>query len=232
VRNRPRGRDRKRAPADSGLDPATFIRDNLTLGPARLLPEIQLYAAHPASGLWRLVGRGETDAPPYWAYPWAGGTALARYILDRPDTVAGLRVLDLGAGSGVVAIAAAKAGAREVAAVDIDRNAVAAIGLNAAANDVKIEARRGNPIKDAPPCVDLIAIGDLFYERALAAEVTEFLERCAVAAVKILIGDPFRAHLPRERLRLIAEYATPDFGDAKEAAIRRGGVFAFEAAPR
>jgi predicted nicotinamide N-methyase len=212
------------------LDPIQFIQDNMRIAPAPGLPEIRLYTAHPASGLWRLVGRGgeSADPPPYWAYHWAGGTALARHILDRPETVAGLSVLDLGAGSGIVAIAAAKAGARAVFAADIDRNAIAAIGLNAAANDVAVSATSGDLTAGAPPAVDLIAVGDLFYEQALANRVTAFLDLCLAAGVKILVGDPYRAYLPVPRLRLLAEYAVADFGDARDCAAKPTGVFAFE----
>jgi predicted nicotinamide N-methyase len=212
------------------LDPVRFIQDHMRIAPAPGLPEILLYGAHPASGLWRLVGRGGegADPPPYWAYHWAGGTALARHILDQPEIVAGLRVLDLGAGSGCVAIAAAKAGARAVLAADIDRNAIAAIGLNAAANNVTVSATCCDPTAGAPPEVDLIAIGDLFYEQGLAIRVTAFLDLCLAAGVKILVGDPYRAYLPLQRLRLLAEYAVADFGDSRDCAVKPSAVFAFE----
>jgi predicted nicotinamide N-methyase len=211
-------------------DPTGFIQAHMRVAPAPSLPEIRLYTAHPASGLWRLVDRGEAggDPPPYWAYHWAGGLALARYILDRPATVAGLRVLDLGAGSGVVGIAAAKAGAREVVAADIDCNAIAAIALNAAANDVIVETVRDNLTAGAPPKMDVIAVGDLFYEQELAVRVTSFLDNCLAAGIKILIGDPGRPYLPRRRLRLLAEGPTPDFGDVKDAAMKMSAVFSFE----
>jgi predicted nicotinamide N-methyase len=212
------------------LDPMRFIQDHMRIAPAPGLPEILLYGAHPASGLWRLVGRGGegADPPPSWAYHWAGGTALARHILDRPETVAGLSVLDLGAGSGCVAIAAAKAGARAVLAADIDPNAIAAIGLNAAANNVAVSAISGDLTAGAPPAVDLIAVGDLFYERELAHRVTAFLDLCLAAGVKILVGDPYRAYLPLQRLRLLAEYAVADFGDGRDGAATPSAVFAFE----
>ncbi len=211
-------------------DPVRFIRAHLRLVPAPSLPEIRLYAAHPASGLRRLVDRDDTgaDPPPYWAYPWAGGAALARYILDRPETAAGLRVLDLGAGSGVVAIAAAKAGAREVIAADVDRNAIAAIGLNAEANGVAVTAVAGDPTAGPPPSVELITVGDLFYEQGLALRVAAFLDRCLATGVKVLIGDPYRAYLPLARLRLLAEHPVADFGDAAGAAPRPSAVFSFE----
>ncbi|MBP2445747.1 putative nicotinamide N-methyase [Rhizobium leguminosarum] len=194
-------------------DPATFIQANLPISPVRAIPEILLHTAGPASGLWRLAGRGETDPPPYWAYPWAGGVVLACHLLDRPQTVAGRRVLDLGAGSGLVAIAAAKAGAAAVTAVDVDANAIAAIGLNAAVNGVEIVAIAADIIKEPPPEeTDLVVVGDLFYDPSLAVRVMAFLRRCQAAGIEVLIGDPERAHLPQKELQRIATHPVADFG--------------------
>jgi predicted nicotinamide N-methyase len=211
-------------------DPHSFIRDRLRIAAVPLVPEIRLYSAHPASGLWRLDGSpGQGGGPPpYWGYQWAGGVALARYILDRPDSVAGLRVLDLGAGSGLVAIAAALAGAREVIAAEIDRNGLAALELNATENGVSLTLLGDDLTAGPPPDVDLVAVGDLFYERALARRVTAFLDRSVAAGIKVLIGDPYRAHLPLARLRVLAEYATPDFGGARDASTTPSAVFALE----
>jgi predicted nicotinamide N-methyase len=223
-----------------------FIKANLHLVPVPALPEIQLYTAHPGSGLRRLVeGRvhGPEDdtqteehepepQPPYWAYAWAGGAVLARYILNHPQSVAGRRVLDLGAGSGLVGIAAAKAGASAVIAAEIDRNGVAAIGLNAAANSVEITIVDKDITKGPPPAVDLVLAGDVFYGREVALRVIPFLDRCLAAGIDVLVGDPRRHDLPLSRLRLLAEYQVPDFGDAKGAATRPSGVFAFEAEER
>jgi predicted nicotinamide N-methyase len=208
---------------------AGFIRTNLPLAPAPLLPEILLHAAHPASGLWRLsrMNRADPDAPPYWAYPWAGGAALARHFFARPETVSGRRVLDLGAGSGVVGIAAAKSGANAVIASEIDRNAIAALRLNAAANDVLIEIVAQDLLGGDPPPVDLVAVGDFFYERDLAEKAMAFLDRCRAGRIEVLIGDIGRTFLPRTRLRQIAEYPVRDFGDGGNNPSRLGGVFAF-----
>jgi predicted nicotinamide N-methyase len=219
------------------LDPAEFIKANMRLVRAPALPEIRFYTAHPGSGLRRLVDPEHDDdadegtpepQPPYWAYAWAGGTVLARYILDHPVSVAGRRVLDLGAGSGVVGIAAAKAGAREVIAAEIDRNGVAAIGLNAAANGFSITVFGDDITKGPPPAVDLVLAGDVFYGQDVTERVMPFLDRCLAAGIEVLVGDPGRAYLPRSRLRLLAEYTVPDFGDAKDAAPRPSGVFRFE----
>lgn len=226
-------------------DPLTFIKANMRIAPVPALPEIRLYAAHPASGLWRLTHPKERAAepeeegteadedgpepqPPYWAYAWAGGAVLARYILDRPETVAGLRVLDLGAGSGLVGIAAAKAGAREVIASEIDRNGVAALGLNAVANGVAITVIDEDITAGPPPPVDVVAVGDLFYGQDLVDRVIPFLDRCLAAGINVLIGDPGRAYLPRSRLRLLAEYRVPDVGEVGDAAMKPSGVFSFE----
>jgi predicted nicotinamide N-methyase len=234
-------------------DPTEFIRANMRIAPVPALPEIRLYTTHPGSGLRRLAeteayetgpdeeetrrdedgdgeaGGGEDGAEPrapYWAYAWAGGAVLARYILDRPETVAGRRVLDLGAGSGLVGIAAAKAGAREVTAAEIDRNGVAALGLNAAANGVAITIVGEDITAGPPPQVDLVTVGDLFYGRDLADRVIPFLDRCLAVGIEVLVGDPGRAYLPRARLRLLAEYDVPDVGEARE--VKPSGVFWFE----
>ena len=199
-----------------------FIRANMPLAPVPAVPEIVLHTAHPASGLRRLVGDNEDAPPPYWAYQWAGGTVLARYILDHPDAVRSKRVLDLGAGSGIVAIAAAKAGAREVTASEIDPHGLAALALNAKANGVTIVATGDDLLDGPPPAVDLIAVSDLFYAEDLAGRVMPFLMRCRDAGIAILIGDPFRKPLPLDRLDLIAEYEVPDFGGRTAV---RSGVF-------
>ncbi|WP_027039655.1 class I SAM-dependent methyltransferase [Mesorhizobium ciceri] len=229
-------------------DPAEFIRTNMRLAPVPSVPEIQLYTPHPASGLRRLIdphqsanddddtieadNDGPEPQPPYWAYVWAGGAVLARHILDHPQTVVGRRVLDLGAGSGLVGIAAAKAGAREVIAAEIDRNGVAAISLNAAANGVEIIIVDKDITTGPPLAVDLVLAGDVFYGPEVALRVTSFLDRCLAAGIEVLAGDPRRADLPLSRLRLLAEYQVPDFGDAKGVASKPSGVFSFEAEER
>ncbi|QKK15067.1 class I SAM-dependent methyltransferase [Rhizobium indicum] len=213
-------------PGMSQPDPAAFIKANLPISPVPSIPEIRLHTAGPASGLWRLAGRGEADPPPYWAYPWAGGAVLARHLLDQPETVAGRRVLDLGAGSGLVAIAAAKAGAAKVTAVDIDANAIAAIGLNAAINGVNIVAWAADIIEAPPPATDLLVVGDLFYDPSLALRVMAFLRRCQACGIEVLIGDPERAYLPEGELNRIATHAVADFGGGSGGGAVPAGVFA------
>lgn len=210
----------------AAIDPTAFIRANLPIVPVPSIPEISLHKALPSSRVGRLAEQDEDGfGSPYWAYHWGGGLALARYVLDHPECVAGQRVLDLGSGSGLVAIAAAKAGAASVIAAEIDIYAVAALGLNVAANHVEISIIHGDLTVGPPPPVDVVLVGDLFYERDLAERVTAFLDDCVEAGMKVLIGDPWRAHLPRERLRKVADYLVAETGDA---AGTPSAVFAFE----
>lgn len=223
----------QRAVVGPRLDLPRFIRENMRLAPVPLLPEIRLYAAHPGSGLWRLApakGEGAEAPPPYWVYHWAGGLALARYLLDRPQAARGRRVLDLGAGSGIVGIAAAISGASEVIAAEVDRHALAAIELNAAANGVVLTVVGDDLTVGHPPAVDVVVVGDLFYAPDLAERVTAFLDRCLAAGIEVLIGDPYRAYLPLARLRLLAEYRTPDVGGGRDVPATSSAVFALEPA--
>lgn len=192
-----------------------FIRERLRFGPAPGVEAIGLFQAHAGSGLVRFLGdRGRS---PYWAFGWAGGAVLARCLLDRPDLVRGRRVADLGTGSGLVAIAAAKAGALAVTAVDVDPLAAVAARVNAQENTVAITVRVGDALAGPPPEAEVITAGDLFYDRALAKRSLAFLATCAAAGRTVLIGDPGRTHLPRDRLRAVFEAEVPDFE-------RRGAV--------
>jgi predicted nicotinamide N-methyase len=207
-------------------DPEAFIAANLPVEPVPGVPGIRLHRAGPTSGLGRLA---EADpGSPYWARPWGGGLALVRYLLDHPEAVAGRRVLDLGTGSGLVAIAAARAGALNVTAADISPHAIAAARLNAALNEVEVTAVLGDLTAGPAADADIVLVGDLFYDPELAVRVAGFLGRCRAAGVEVLIGDPWRAHLPRPRLRLLAEYEVADFGD-RVGAASPAGVFALEA---
>jgi predicted nicotinamide N-methyase len=202
-----------------------FVQANLPIAAVPSVPEIRLHKAGPKSGLWRLAELDDDFGAPYWAYLWGGGLALARYVLDHPETVAGRRILDLGSGSGLVGIAAAKSGAKEVIAADIDRYAITAIGLNAKANAVGILPVFGDLTEGTPPKVDTVLIGDLFYEQDLAKRVLSFIDRCLRADIAVLIGDPKRAFLPRSRLELLAEYPGPDFGDSHRITQTQNTVF-------
>ncbi|MBX3530476.1 MAG: methyltransferase [Rhizobiaceae bacterium] len=185
-----------------------FIRENLALAPVPGVPEISLHTAHPASRLGRIA----LDAP-YFAYAWAGGIALARFLLDNPGLVAGRRVLDLGAGSGLVGIAAARVGAA-VTAAETDPAGVAAIALNAQANGVRIEVVP-HDLLDAPLLpVDLVLAGDVFYAPGVALRMLAFLDRSNAAGIDVLVGDPGRTDLPVARLRRIAAFTVADVASA------------------
>jgi predicted nicotinamide N-methyase len=204
---------------------AALIVARLPLRAVPSTPQIRVHTAGPASGLSRLTAFS-AGAAPYWAYPWAGGAALARYLLDHPQSVAGRRVLDLGAGCGLVAIAAAMAGATDVLAAEIDMVGREALLLNAAANGVSVAIIAEDITRGDPPPVDLIAAGDVFYDRALAERMIAFLQRATGAGIAVLIGDPGRAYLPESRLRRLAAYPVRDFGDSAEATLTTGSVYA------
>jgi predicted nicotinamide N-methyase len=207
----------------SVLDVKSFIRENLPLAAVPSVPEIRLHTAHPGSGLRRLDG----DTAPYWAYPWAGGTALARYVFDNPQTVLGRSVLDLGSGSGLVAIAAAKAGAAPVVAAEIDAFAVAAIELNAAANNVTIEVLTRD-LLDEPASesrYDTVLVGDLFYEQTMAARLLAWLDRNLARGAAVLVGDPGRSYLPKTRLEKLADYSVPVTRDLEDNDIKQTAVW-------
>lgn len=203
---------------------AAFIKANLRLDPVPGLSGIRLYTAHSGSRLSRLA-EDEDAPPPYWAYQWAGGLALAQHFRREPGLVRGKRVLDLGAGSGLVAIAAAQAGAT-VFAAEIDPHGRAAIGLNAEANGVAVELIDVDLAGEPPGGVDVIAAGDVFYNAEIAVQMLPFLERCAGAGIAVLVGDPERRDLPSARLQKIASYPVGDVGDARASAERVGCVYA------
>jgi len=208
-------------------DIATFIRDNLPVVTVPGVPEIRLHKAAPDSGLRRLAKADAGFGSPYWAYHWAGGLALARHLLDHPERVAGKKVIDLGAGGGLVGIAAAKAGAACVIAVEIDPYAVASLPLNAALNLVEIGIVAEDIVAGPPPAADMMLVGDLFYAADLAARVSGFLDRCSAQGMDVLVGDPWRSFLPRERLRQIALYPVAETGSGPG---KSAGVFEWIAA--
>ncbi len=192
------------------MDPAAFILRHLPLIPVPDVPDIMLHLAAPQSGLSRLT----RQTTPYWAYVWAGGAVLALYVRDHPGAVQGKRVLDLGAGSGLVAIAAARAGAIVIAA-EIDPLGAVAIGLNAAANGVKMVVLTADLLDQEIPKVDLILVGDLFYDPALVTPVLAFLTRATAQGIDILVGDPGRTPLPSARLTALISYNVRDFGQTQ-----------------
>jgi predicted nicotinamide N-methyase len=196
-----------------------------------LVPEIQLYQASEPIGLWqrteRATGRTGLD-PPFWAFAWAGGRVLARYLLDHPEVVKGRHAIDLASGSGLVAIAAAKAGAAAVTAYDVDPLAAAAITLNAGANGVAVRAVCADVLDEdgpQPPGTDLVLVADAFYERGLAGQVTRFLERGRARGAAVLVGDIGRAYLPRDRLAPLASYDVPGLRALEDSDIKRATIW-------
>jgi predicted nicotinamide N-methyase len=213
---------------------AAFIRAHTRLLPVPHAPEIRLHLADEATALWEKTEEelGEMGLPPpFWAFAWAGGQALARYILDDPEIVRGKRVLDFASGSGLVAIAAALAGAASVKASEIDEFALAAIELNAAANGVAIDSCGGDMIGRNDGW-DVVLAGDVSYERDMAERVTKWLAALATGGARVLIGDPGRTYLPRERLEAIAEYRIRVTRELEDMEIKRTQVWAFRPAAK
>jgi len=193
------------------LPPDIAALDQLRLVQVPFVPEVRLHLAEDAIVWW---ARMEAEAgavldPPFWASAWAGGQAVARYVLDHPQVAAGRRVLDLASGSGLVAIAASKAGAAAVTANDIDPYALAAIALNANANGVTVTSSYGDLLDGSGGDAELVLAGDVFYSRSMAERMLAFLERVVARGARVLVGDPGRGHLPEDRLDLVASYQVP-----------------------
>jgi predicted nicotinamide N-methyase len=202
---------------------ADFVLSHAKLRPVPLVPEIVLHLADDAFRVWedaeRHAGRAG-QPPPFWAFAWPGGQALARYLLDHPEDVAGRPVLDLGSGSGLAAIAAAMAGASAVLASETDRFAHAAIMLNAAANKVPV-AVTGDVLDSCGEDAEIILAADIWYEHRLAASALTLLQRARARGADILAGDIGRAFLPRPLLRELASYDVPVVAQLEDAAVKR-----------
>jgi predicted nicotinamide N-methyase len=213
----------------STTDHTAFIRTNTRLQPMPLVPEISLHLADETVPIWTKTEEelGEMGLPPpFWAFAWAGGQALARYLLDHPVLVAGKTVLDLAAGSGLVGIAAALAGAQTVAAADIDDFACTAVRVNAQANHVQLIARDEDLLAaTSDERWDVIAAGDIFYEQNTAERAFAFLTKHAALGATVLIGDPGRSFLPKEKLTKIADYSVPVTRDLEDMEIKRTAVW-------
>ena len=213
------------------MTPEDFIKTNAALIAPPLVPEIRLYLATEVVPLWRATEEELARIgvpPPYWAFAWAGGQALARYILDHPDMVRGKHVLDIGAGSGLVGLAAAQAGAASILAADIDAFACAAIRLNAAANNCEITVTQDDLI-GAAGAWDVILVGDLFYERPLAERLLAWLEPLHIPA---FLGDPGRNYFPNTRVEKLASYNVQTTRDLEDREIRETGVYRLNSAGR
>lgn len=211
-----------RAPADA------FIVANTRVLSPPLVPEIVLHLAEESLPIWQKTEEelGEMNVPPpFWAFAWAGGQALARYILDNRALLAGKRVLDLGSGSGLTAIAGMMAGAASALASDLDRMALDAVRLNAALNGVEVATTDENLLEKAPAAFDVVLVGDLFYERGLAELVSRFIGEAAAAGAVVLIGDPQRNYFPKGRFASAAEYRVPVTRELEDSEIKQTSVW-------
>ena len=210
------------------MEPAAFIHSNTAIAAPPLVPEIRLHLAIEVTPIWQATEESLArfgTPPPFWAFAWAGGQALARYILDHPDTVAGKDVLDVASGSGMVAIAAAMAGARRVTASDIDPFAAAAIALNTALNGVSVAVDTRDLLDRGPAGWGVVTAGDVCYEEPMSSRMIALLRRIAARGRLALLGDPGRAYLPREGLVERARYTVPVSRELEDREAREGVVF-------
>ncbi|MEN5169667.1 methyltransferase [Brevundimonas pondensis] len=208
-----------------------FIAANTRLQAVPHAPEISLWLADEITPLWRLTEE-ELGAmglpPPFWAFAWAGGQALARWLLDHPDQVAGQRVIDLATGSGLVAVAAMKADAASVLAADIDPFCAAAVAANARSNGVEIAFTDADLLDAPPPPVDLICAGDVFYEKPMAEAVLAWLKQAQANGTHVIVGDPGRTYFPKSGLTLLAEYTVPTTRELEDQEVKRSRVWSLD----
>jgi predicted nicotinamide N-methyase len=206
-----------------------FILENTRLQRPPHAPELVLYLADEITPIWRMTEEALEAIglpPPFWAFAWAGGQALARYILDNPGVVAGRRVVDFATGSGIVAIAAMKAGASAVLAADIDPFCAAAVAMNAEANGVAVEFTGRDLLDAAPPSgAEVLLAGDICYEGPLAQRVMDWLQAGRAAGAEVLVGDPGRTYFPREGLDKLAEYQVPTTRELEDLEVKKTSVW-------
>jgi predicted nicotinamide N-methyase len=221
----------------TGRSPAElerFVRERTAPAPVPLVPELRLWQATEVTPLWHATTAqiASWDSSPFWAFPWVGGQALARYLLDHPDVVRGRRVFDLASGSGLVAIAAARAGAAQVVACDLDPFCATAIPLNAELNGVAVDFRPGDPLGAPLTGFDVVLAGDVFYEQPLAARALEWLGALARLGALVLVGDPGRLYSPSgSALRGVtdrAQYDVPSAGDIEARPVLRTWVLSVD----
>ena len=208
-------------------DAIAFIRANTRIAQAPGLP-LLLHQADELTPLWEATEKDLSAAnlaPPFWAFPWAGGQALSLYLLEHPEAVRGKRVLDLASGSGLVAIAAALAGGADVAANDIDPICEAAVALNAELNGVAIRYIAGSLLDGDPPAFDVVLAADVFYEQRPAQMFRAFLERCRASGASIFAGDPGRTYFPRDAFVQVAEYAVATTTEIENHPIQTARVW-------
>lgn len=209
-------------------DPAAFILANTRFQPVPHAPEVSLWLADEITPIWRLTEEelGEMGLPPpFWAFAWAGGQGLARWLLDHPEEVAGKRVLDFAAGSGLVGIAAMKAGAASALCADIDPFCGAAVALNAAANSVALTFTDADLLDAPPPEIEVICAGDVFYEQPMSTRVLDWLRAAAANGTRVLVGDPLRTYFPKDGFDLLAEYEVPTTRELEDNAVKRTRVW-------
>lgn len=212
-------------------DPELFVRANTSLMAPPHVPEIRLHLASEAHELWLKTEEELAEIglpPPFWAFAWAGGQGLARYVLDHPDTVSGAQVLDFATGSGLVAIAAKMVGAAGVTAADIDPWARTAVRLNAAANQVEI-GFEGSDLVGSDVAANIVLAGDVFYDRGFADALLPWFERLAKDGKTVLVGDPGRAYLPKDRLEFCAVYEVPVTRALEDSEVKKTTVWRFKA---
>jgi predicted nicotinamide N-methyase len=205
----------------------TFVGLHARLAPVPFVPELRLHQADDVIGLWEATEGelGVRQEPPFWAFAWAGGQALARFVLDHPDVVAGRRVLDLASGSGLVAVAAASAGAATVRAVDVDPLALGAVRLNAAANGVAVTPELADLLDGDAGDAEVVLAGDVFYSRDLAGRMLAFLRRAHRDGAAVFAGDPGRAYLPPDLGDRVADYDVPTATTLESLPVRRTAVW-------
>jgi predicted nicotinamide N-methyase len=205
-----------------------FITENTKLISPPLVPEMLLHLAAESLPIWQKTEDelGEFNLPPpYWAFAWAGGQAVGRYLIDHPEICRGQSVLDLGSGSGISAIAAAKTGALSVVAADIDKVALAACALNARANAADLKITGADLLAEPPRGEDIVIVGDLFYERQLADRVVAYIAEAKARGSAVFIGDPQRSYFPEGRYTRLAEYQVPVTRELEDAEIKRTAVW-------
>src|SRR5579863_5522981 len=210
------------------MDAEAFIHANTAIGTPPLAPEIRLYLATEVTPIWQATEESLArfgTPPPFWAFAWAGGQALARYLLDHPETVAGKEVLDIGSGSGIVAIAAAKAGAARVVAAEIDPFAAAAIALNTALNGVTVAIETRDLLNRAAAGWGVALAGDICYEEPMSSRAMNLLRRISARGRLALLGDPGRAYLPRSGLVERARYTVLTSRELEDRDEREGVVW-------
>ncbi len=203
-----------------------FVRERTSPAPVPLVPELRVHQATEFTPLWHATAReleGWDDSP-FWAFPWAGGQALARHLLDVPALVRGRRVVDFATGSGLVALAALRAGAEEVEAWDLDPFCEAAVRLNAALNGLAPAFRAGDPIGAPLPGAEVLLAGDVFYERRLAERALEWFRALAARGVRVLAGDAWRVYAPQDGFEVRFEVDVPTTVEIENAPVRPARV--------